>query len=99
MSDILTKDLTMSDNRTIIIPMQASKHIKDIVKEGAQRKGISLVKLSRMVGVSYSHLRAVLLGIYTSRPVIKRISEILELPELPEMYEQYLQKSHKEVEP
>lgn len=77
--------------------MQAST-IKSIVKEALKKKGISLVALAREVGVSYSHLRAVLDGVYTSRPVIQRISEILGLPDLLNTYEHVLKMRHGGVE-
>ena len=64
--------------------------IGSIVKEEAKRRGITLVQLSNLVGVSYAHLRAVLKGVYVSRPVVRKISRILDLPDLPERYEQFL---------
>ena len=72
--------------------MRTDQHIKDIVKERAKEKGISLVALSFLVGVSYSHLRYVLRGVYVSHPVIQKIAQILDLPDLPQQYEEFVKQ-------
>jgi len=85
------------------------KEIREVIKRRAKEKGLTLLQLSELIGVSYIHLKSVLAGYHTSRPLIQRIAQILELPQLPEMYEKAYRskpgknkkshKSHKEVEP
>jgi transcriptional regulator with XRE-family HTH domain len=71
-------------------------NLKDIVKEGCKRKGISLSKLALILGVNHVYLFAALSGKKISRPLIKRIAEVLHVPDLPSQYEMFL--SQRRVE-
>jgi len=64
--------------------------IRDIVKERAKEKGVSLNRLAIVLGVARQTLMQVLKGERTSRPLIARISKFLDLPDLPDLYEQFL---------
>ena len=68
----------------------ASHPIRDIVKDRARERGISLNRLAVALGVARQTLLQVLKGERTSRPLILRISKLLDLPELPDLYEEFL---------
>ncbi len=72
----------------IIPTMQPA--IRDIVKERARERGISLRQLAQLLGVTNAYLHEILRGSGASRPLIRRIAHILDLPDLPERYEQFL---------
>jgi predicted transcriptional regulator len=103
--------------RCILIPFPLDKHpkwgiifpmmgiyptIRDIVREACMQKGLSLNKLALRLGVSPAYMSNILNGRKTSRPLIRRLSNVLDLPDLPKLYEGYLKakksqrsKSHK----
>jgi transcriptional regulator with XRE-family HTH domain len=64
--------------------------IGDIVKEACRKRGLSLNKLALKLGVNPIYLNNVLYGKKSSRPLIRRIAEVLHLPDLPHIYEEYL---------
>jgi transcriptional regulator with XRE-family HTH domain len=73
-----------------------SNLIRDIVKEAGRKQGISLSKLAIILGVNHVYLFGVLGGRKISRPLIRRISQVLHIPDLPEKYERFL--SQRRVE-
>jgi hypothetical protein len=64
--------------------------IRDIVKEACRRKGISLNRLALGLSINPVYLSNVIHGRKTSRPLIRKIAEVLGLPSLPQIYEEYL---------
>jgi plasmid maintenance system antidote protein VapI len=65
-------------------------NLRDIVKKECQKKGISLSKLAIILKVNHVYLFGVLAGRKVSRPLIRRLAEVLDLPNLPSQYELFL---------
>jgi transcriptional regulator with XRE-family HTH domain len=64
--------------------------ITKIVKKSCREKGLSLNKLALSLGLNPVYLNNVLHGRKVSRPLIRKIAEVLHLPDLPTQYETYL---------
>ena len=66
--------------------------IREIVKQKAKECGLSIRQLANVLGVNRTYLYDVLNGHTISRPLIRRIAEVVKAPELPKLYERELSK-------
>ncbi len=69
---------------------------REFVKEICREKNLSLSALARELGVNRTYIIQALDGVNPSRPLIKRIAELLETPELIELYEEFLRERKKD---
>jgi transcriptional regulator with XRE-family HTH domain len=76
--------------------MGINQTIGEIVKEACRKRGLSLNKLALKLGINPIYLNNVLYGKKSSRPLIRRISQVLHIPDLPSQYELFL--SQRRVE-
>jgi transcriptional regulator with XRE-family HTH domain len=70
--------------------------IGKIVKKACEERGLSLNRLALSLGVNPIYLNNVLYGKKSSRPLIRRIAQVLHLPDLPQVYEEYLRTKRVE---
>lgn len=79
--------------------MKGINPVKSIVKEACKEKGISVSKLALSMGISPVYLSNVLNNKKTSKPLVRKLAEVLGVPNLPSLYESYLEskKSKRRV--
>jgi transcriptional regulator with XRE-family HTH domain len=70
--------------------------IKEIVREKCREVGLSLAKLAFELGTNQVYLLNVIHGRKVSRPLIRRIAQVLHIPDLPQVYEEYLRTKRVE---
>ncbi|WP_340689821.1 helix-turn-helix transcriptional regulator [Hydrogenobacter thermophilus] len=70
--------------------------LKEIIRQECKKRGITLYRLAKELGIDYSYLFAVVSLLKVSRPVIFKLAEYFHAPDLLFEYEKILRSKSVE---